>query len=477
MKFVLEKLGVLEKAEFSLGELTIICGGNNTGKTYATYALYGFLWHFHGGNFSRWIDSSRELLDYTCNAAKSLLDTGSVAIDINLYIRHAPDIMKHISKSYSQDMHNTLASREKYLDGSKFSVEIKSSEIQPQCIEKSIGSTKNQLIAISNMEDPLRMNMSIMVEQGKMQWDMNFVIHLIESSILEILFGKLLPRPFIVNAERTGVSIFKKELDFARNRLIDEASSRKDKDKNIDILGLLSRLGADYAMPVKHNIDFARGLENISKDTSFISREHPDVLDDFSDIVGGKYIANKSDDTVYFKPNGGKSVKLTMDESSSAVRALLDMGFYLKHIASKGDLLMIDEPELNLHPENQRKITKLFARLANLGIKVFITTHSDYITKELSTLIMLNNDNDKIGKVASDYGYSPEEFIDYKDVRVYIAEKALMDVEGSKKRQRKHTLVQARVEDDGIEVGTFNKTIIEMEKIQDEIIWGCWREN
>jgi predicted ATPase len=44
---------------------------------------------------------------------------------------------------------------------------------------------------------------------------------------------------------------------------------------------------------------------------------------------------------------------------------------------------MVDEPELNLHPENQRRVARLFARLINLGIKVFITTHSDYIVKEL----------------------------------------------------------------------------------------------
>jgi len=31
---------------------------------------------------------------------------------------------------------------------------------------------------------------------------------------------------------------------------------------------------------------------------------------------------------------------------------------------------------INLHPENQRRIARLFARLVNLGVKVFITTHS-----------------------------------------------------------------------------------------------------
>ena len=39
----LKNIGILKQAEFSLGDLTVICGENNTGKTYATYALYGFL--------------------------------------------------------------------------------------------------------------------------------------------------------------------------------------------------------------------------------------------------------------------------------------------------------------------------------------------------------------------------------------------------------------------------------------------------
>ncbi|MEA1951032.1 MAG: AAA family ATPase, partial [Planctomycetota bacterium] len=43
MKIMLKNLGAIKQAEFELGDLTIICGKNNTGKTYVTYALYGFL--------------------------------------------------------------------------------------------------------------------------------------------------------------------------------------------------------------------------------------------------------------------------------------------------------------------------------------------------------------------------------------------------------------------------------------------------
>ena len=43
MKIHLKNFGILKQAEFELGDITIICGENNTGKTYAAYALFGFL--------------------------------------------------------------------------------------------------------------------------------------------------------------------------------------------------------------------------------------------------------------------------------------------------------------------------------------------------------------------------------------------------------------------------------------------------
>ena len=43
MKFRFKNLGPIEQADLELGDLTIIAGRNNTGKTYLAYALYGFL--------------------------------------------------------------------------------------------------------------------------------------------------------------------------------------------------------------------------------------------------------------------------------------------------------------------------------------------------------------------------------------------------------------------------------------------------
>ena len=43
MKFKIENLGPILEAELELGNLTIIAGRNNTGKTHVAHALFGFL--------------------------------------------------------------------------------------------------------------------------------------------------------------------------------------------------------------------------------------------------------------------------------------------------------------------------------------------------------------------------------------------------------------------------------------------------
>jgi predicted ATPase len=43
MKVCFENLGVIKKGSIELNNLTLFCGSNNTGKTYAMYTLYALL--------------------------------------------------------------------------------------------------------------------------------------------------------------------------------------------------------------------------------------------------------------------------------------------------------------------------------------------------------------------------------------------------------------------------------------------------
>ena len=240
-------------------------------------------------------------------------------------------------------------------------------------------------------------------------------------------------------------------------------------DEKIDVRELLRQSYQNYPSPVEKNVDFTRQLQEITYQNSFLAEKYPEVLNQFSDIIGGEYRVTRNDE-LYFIPRG-KRIKLGMHESSSTVRAMLDIGFYLRHVAKLGDLLMVDEPELSLHPENQRRITRLFARLVNLGVKVFITTHSDYIVKELNTLIMLNQDKPHLKKIANREGYDNSELLTSEKIKMYMR-KRTSKLDGNQRKTRCQTLVEAKIDPElGIEALSFDTTIDEMNRIQDAILW------
>lgn len=462
MKIKIQNLGVLKQAEFTLADLTIICGGNNTGKTYATYALFGFL--------STW---QRILTIDIDDKIQQLFAEGVIRIDIQEYIKQTQKIVTKGCQEYTKKLASIFAAAPERFKETKFDVIVDINDINDISLnmkfEQKINFPDGELFSITKNDDSTELVVTLLVEKAKAKILTNIFNDFIANALKEIIFYQLFPKPFIASTERTGAAIFRKELNFARNRLLEEIGQA---DYKIDPRELLFRGYQDYPLPVEQNVEFTRELETISKQRSFLYNDHPEVLNDFADIIGGEYTVTSSDQ-LYYAPKQAKRTKLSMLESSSAVRSLLDIGFYLKHEAKLGDLLMVDEPELNLHPENQRRVARLFARLINLGIKVFITTHSDYIIKELNTLIMLNHDKPHLKRIAEEEGYQTEELISAEKIKVYIAEEKSIKLESNNRKTKCQTLTLANIDPEmGIEARSFDTTIETMNRIQEAIAWG-----
>lgn len=460
MKIKIKNLGALKQAEFTLGDLTIICGCNNTGKTYATYALFGFL--------STW----RDRLSIKINTDKIdlLLTDGVVRLDIQEYVEQTEQIVAQGCQAYTKELPKIFAARAERFKETEFQVipDIQNISLVSK-FERKISSGEVSVFSITKSENSTELIVTLLVEKEKVKIPTDIIEDIIADALKNIIFVQFFPRPFIASSERTGAAIFRKDLNFVRNRWFEEIGQA---EQNIDLIKLLLKKDdGDYALPIEKNVHFIRRLETIGKKSSFIAEKHLDVLTDFADIIGGEYNVT-SNDELYYVPKG-KRIKLSMDESSSAVRSLLDIGFYLKHEAQPGDLLMVDEPELNLHPEIIRRVARLFARLVNLGIKVFITTHSDYIIKELNTLIMLNHDKPHLKRIAKEEGYRPEELLSSEKIKVYIAEEGEIKLDGKKRKIKGQTLTPADISPElGIEARSFDTTIETMNRIQEAIVWG-----
>lgn len=464
MKFKFENLGMIDYVEIDLADLTLICGENNTGKTYTTYAVYGFL------------RSWRHVLRYSIldEIEKNIKKDDRYSIDIvSMFEGKVNDYLERMGKKFVEILPRAFATDAAVFDNTSClpSVEVNKSLFQKSYQRGVQAGTSGKVIATISKEANSNFLEVLVADNDIFRGSMPWLSDFIADAIADIVFSEELPRVHISSAERTGAAIFRKELDMARTRMIKAINEIDSRELKRNPFKIIQEIEADYAWPVEDNVDFVRQLEDIDKKTGDLAKNHPEILNSFNEIIGGSYKVIKQQ--LIYQAKGASKQRFTMNEASSSIRALLDVGFYLRCRARIGDLFIIDEPELNLHPKNQRFFARLVARLVNAGVKVFITTHSDYLVKEINTLIMLNKESEHTNDVARRYGYEKEEFLDFRKVNLYMTKKVPKEGKGAGRKKRIRTLVRANVTPEhGIEVLTFDETIDLMNKIQDEIVFG-----
>lgn len=84
----------------------------------------------------------------------------------------------------------------------------------------------------------------------------------------------------------------------------------------------------------------------------------------------------------------GTNEEIRLSQSSSMVSELAPLVLYLRSLVQPGDTLIIEEPEAHLHPGAQADMAVVLARLVRAGVKVIITTHSDWLLQEIGNLIL-----------------------------------------------------------------------------------------
>ena len=90
-----------------------------------------------------------------------------------------------------------------------------------------------------------------------------------------------------------------------------------------------------------------------------------------------------------YQPQDWKD-ELPLMNTSSMVSELAPVILYLRHIVQPGDVLIIEEPESHLHPKMQVEFIRQLAAIVHAGIRVMLTTHSEWVLDELANLVRLS---------------------------------------------------------------------------------------
>ena len=478
-KFRFKNIGPIRDAQLELGDLTVIAGANNTGKTYIAYTLYGLLKYINGIFDIKNLSYSsilrigrlfgddflrrRRLMPTSERRLMSISEEKILKVDIFhidqkaltgvVNIDDAREFvvrkMKFICKDFAKNIGEVFSTSRHEFIKADTQWDIQFSE--------RLAAVKDGFGPFQIETNPTKRSISITIDKESISMGAVSSYNIktvIQGVLLGIFIGEKSLLPFILSAERFGISLFYKELDFTKNRVVEVLQGLKD-GKNFDARAafLINSSTARYAKPIKDNIDYTRDLEATQKEKGKLSDEK--LHEYVKDIVGGYY--RYENDTIYFisKQRKEGAFKIPLHLASSSAREMSDLYFYLKHVARKRELLIIDEPESHLSTKNQILMARFLVRCVNAGMRVLITTHSDYIIKEFNNLIMLSSSFPQKDKFLANHKkqYTKEDFLKPKLVRAYICKKG--------------ELIPCEMNSRGMLMPSFDDTIIDINRISD----------
>lgn len=404
MKIAIENFGAIKKrVEIEPRPLTIFCGSNNTGKTYVLYVLNALM-------DSRFIAS----FDWAVQHAKKLLDERSLSVSLLDWL--GDKALQQAERSIAHGLKSALSrffvADSVLTHAAQFSVSLSRDELLPRVrpFDFSIG--------IGGKKSPAEFSCRLSEDKESIElkltgdWtEKNLIERVLHETMMEFYLPIRRGRTMLLPAERSGINLFFRELNSRRAALLRHVTSQ-----TLDTNELLKDIIVSrYPQPIHDYIEFMNAQPEIKRQKSEDFAELATWLQ--KEVLCVKYKVDRYGD-ISISPLRN-STEMGLHLGSSTAKTFFGLWSYLNHLAQKGDCLMIDEPELNLHPRNQLAIARLLASLVNRGLRVIVSTHSDYMVREWGNLVMLGEPFDGRDALTQRHGLDASQWLKATDVSAY----------------------------------------------------------
>ena len=438
LQLSVSNFGPIAKAEIDLRPLTVFVGPSNTGKSYLAiliYALHKFFGSFTGyrgfGFYSMYSmhergveqqplddDNIKRLAEWTNNILRQMSPkspTASSPIQLPDFIgammrplfgnlSHSSEfIVEEIERGFGIE-NTTRLIRHSNREGAKIILRFKPFEYE---LLLKRGQSKGSVVSNSE-EAPLYINphtentgtillnrirevledLYILATGGSIYWqdvgqdtaqniDIEYRIRKLSNLVLSNVVSPLNNAAHYLPADRTGIMHAHRVVVAS---LIESASR--------------AGLRRDTALPALSGVlaDFLENLVRLSESKRWRANKNNLATNLEQQILKGA-IHSKNSETGYpmfsYQPQGWRE-DVPLMNTSSMVSELAPVVLYLRHIVQPGDVLIIEEPESHLHPKMQVEFIRQLAAVVQSGIRVMLTTHSEWVLDELANLVHLS---------------------------------------------------------------------------------------
>jgi predicted ATPase len=355
LKLIIKKFPPITKSfEIDLSKkVTLFVGVNNSGKTY----LSQFIWGINKFGKKLLVSHKNKAIQFIKNQELQPI-TEEIVIDIS----------NRFTESLKENnIGQTLFNRDMDID---FQIEFNLEKVK-EFYEKEIKKIDiKKEIERREKEEKGLLKSFISIEEF-----MNFIIE------MKIITNQISEEPLYMPSTRLFFPQFYKYI------------VKKEKDLKHSLLNNLDKLNernrdffqSSYTKAVEHLLDkLYDELEENQKENSFLNK--------IEELIEGQILVDKAEDIgmadISYQHQSGE--KLPMYLSSSMVNQLATIYLYFKYWfkEDKDNFLLLDEPEMNLHPSKKIKLIELLLDYASSN-KLLIATHSNTMAKTIINYIHL----------------------------------------------------------------------------------------
>ena len=389
-----ENFGPIEKAELDLCPLTVFVGESNTGKTYLAALIYALQRTFEGISRVPWsphrvFQLSRIHDSRLPGPAIQALPAETQEIFEKLKMTGQPFKFSDLPQLVHDGLQSDLVNSEKFEDELRRCFDLES-------ISELLRFTESQ-------SDVMKVSLEV-CEENQTLWSFD----LYDSGYGITTNGFINEDMRLHSEDRTAL---REALDLINWREPVEIFSWNASAKSYYLPAARSGIMQSHGMIARSLVDHATrvGLEHFSEIPPFSgmivdflkqiisygerhisSDEMIDIAKILEDEVLRGEIEVKKPAAGYpefrYRPQKSEQA-LRMSQSSSMVSELAPLVLFLRGVVQPGDTLIIEEPEAHLHPAAQTKIALTLARLVRVGVRVIITTHSDWLLEQIGNLV------------------------------------------------------------------------------------------
>ena len=391
-----ENFGPIEKAEIDLRPLTVFVGESNTGKTYLAALIYALHQHFRGISQFSW------------------------AASIPSYFNFASRLLSGSPRSWPEQMEQEMLEVFEKLNAPerpfKFSDLPQQAHIQSESVLTDQENFTNELKRCFDLESVSKLirftgssanEMKILLsvrEADQTYWSFEAR----DAGSGPTITGHINPNLIIL---RAGHKTEFREISDVEGLFHALRSSRKQTGDAYYLPAARSGIMQSHGVIASALIKRATriGLERFEVSTfsgmiaDFLEHivrytKHNGVVSSINyvaeqlevELLKGKVDVKRPTSEAYpeflYRPDQTEEA-LRMSHASAMVSELAPLVLFLRGVVRPGDLLIIEEPEAHLHPGAQTKIAQTLARLVRAGVRVIITTHSDWLLQQIGNLI------------------------------------------------------------------------------------------